>query len=460
MPFSRRDVFTLVLGLSAFPAFAVAETTDDGFQVLRARPRQVKLLEGDAPLTAVWSFGEAGLPVAIAARQGAELKLRFVNELDHEIWLHWFGVRGPSELMTLNAAPGEANAVDCVFTPPDAGTFWLGPMADISRTREMSLYAVLVVAEADAATVQGIDDLAVVVDDWKIDDSGVIIDDFGDMHQAVGEGRLGNWFTLNSQYRPALALSGDKFTRLRLLNAANVRVMNLQFKGDDPLVIALDGQPVRPHQLGAEGLVLAPGQRADILVQGSAGGTTLALDLFEDVVEIGTLVAAGHGAIPDLADNFALPPNPITTAFVADGAQTVALLLEGGEKGGMTGARLKGEARTLRELLEAGYAWAVNGEAGPGGPPLATFTKGASVVLAVDNRTAFDQPLHIHGHVWQLAELNGAATSDQPWRDTAVIPAHAQAKLVFVADNPGSWAIQSLVAERSETGLIVGFSVT
>jgi FtsP/CotA-like multicopper oxidase with cupredoxin domain len=460
MIFSRRDVCMLALGLGALPGLALAEKSDDGFQVLRARPRQVKLLEGAAPLTAVWSFSESGLPPVIAARQGTELKLRFVNELDHEIWLHWFGVRGPSELMTLNVLPGEANAVDCVFTPPDAGTFWLGPMADISRAREMSLYAIVVVAEADQTAVAGLDDLAVVVDDWKVDDEGALTGDFGDMNQAVGEGRLGNWFTLNSQYRPALAISGDRFTRLRLLNAANVRVMNLQFKGDDPLLIALDGQPVPPHQLGAEGLVLAPGQRADILVQGSAGGMTLALDLFEDVVVIGTLVAKAGGSIPELADNFALPANPITTAFVAEGAQRVALLLEGGEKGGMTGARLKGEPKTLRELLEAGFAWAVNGEAGPGGPPLADFAKGASVVLAVDNRTAFDQPLHIHGHVWQLTELNGAATADQPWRDTAVIPAHARANLAFVADNPGSWAIQSLVAERAESGLIVGFSVT
>ena len=52
--------------------------------------------------------------------------LRFVNELDRELALHWHGVRGPSEMMSISVAPGEANAFDCGFTPPDAGTFWLG----------------------------------------------------------------------------------------------------------------------------------------------------------------------------------------------------------------------------------------------------------------------------------------------------------------------------------------------
>ena len=455
--FTRREFATLAIGLGMAPALALAQSAD-GFQVLRARRQQIRLLEATSALTGVWSFGDEGAPAIIAARQGEELKLRFVNELDHDIWLHWFGVRGPSDVMTINVPPGEKAAVDCVFTPPDAGTFWLGPVADSSRSREMGLYAMVVVTEA--TPVEGIADLAVIADDWKVDDTGVITDDFGDMHAAVGEGRLGNWFTLNSRYRPQLAIAADRFTRLRLLNAANARIMKFQFKGDDPLVVALDGQPVPPRQMGVEGLVLAPGQRADVLVQAVAGGTTMALDLFEDVVEIGTLAAKGKIAPPELADNFALPPNPIATAADMANAQTVPLVIEGGEKGGLAGAMLGGAMKSLRELLEAGYAWAINGTAGAGGAPLAEFPKGATAILAVDNRTAFDQPLHLHGHVWQLTELGGAALSGQPWRDTAVIPARKSAKLVFVADNPGTWAIQSLMAERADAGLFVGFSVS
>jgi hypothetical protein len=40
-----------------------------------------------------------------------------------------------------------------------------------------------------------------------------------------------------------------------------------------------------------------------------------------------------------------------------------------------------------------------------------------------------------------------------------VVPGLSTAKLAFVADNPGLWVLQSLVAERSDAGLIAAFSV-
>ncbi len=58
------------------------------------------------------------------------------------------------------------------------------------------------------------------------------------------------------------------------------------------------------------------------------------------------------------ARHFALPPNPVTTAIDMTKARTVPFLIEGGEKGGMTGAVYAGEKLDLRALLEKGMAWA------------------------------------------------------------------------------------------------------
>jgi FtsP/CotA-like multicopper oxidase with cupredoxin domain len=450
MVLSRRNF--LAAGLALAHAPARAETAGDGFQVLRAGKRQLPLLGGESPATDVWAFDTA----VIRAKQGQEFKLRIVNELDSDLWLHWFGVRGPSDAMTLNVMPGEANAADCVFTPLDAGTFWLGTMAEQSRTRDMGLVAMFIVEEASA--LAGLADLPLILDDWKIDDAGMIDPEFGDMNLVVGEGRLGNWFTINGAFRPRLPLAQNAFTRLRILNAANSRDMPLQFKGDDPLLIALDGQPVKPRNLGQTSFSLAPGQRADMLIGAAPGDTRLAIDLFEDVVEIGTLTGGG-GEMPEIADNFALPPNPISTAVELAAAVSVPLVIEGGEKGGLKGAMYRGQQLDLRGLLEQGMAWAFNGAAGAGGAPLGTFKRGETVVIAVENRTIFEQPIHIHGHVWQEIERGGQRLEGEPFRDTAVISAKSSAKVALVADNPGTWAIQSLIAERADSGLTVAYVV-
>lgn len=452
---SRRSFILGGAALAAMPARAFAEETKDGFTLLTMRQAEAQLLSADRPATKVQSLSGAWPPPVLRTKQGEEFKVRFINELDRPIAMHWYGVRGPSGLMSINVAPGKDNAFDCVFTPPDAGTFWLSPVADVSRERELGLYAMVVVEERDLKPKFA--EVPLVFDDWQLTEDGQIdASTFGNLKEAIGPGRLGNWFTVNGAYRPKIDTSAG-LVRLRVLNAANARTMVIVFKGADPLVIAEDGQPVPPRELGSQGLVLAPGQRSDLLVSEGKETMTLAVNLFEDVVEAAYLSRQGGSAPVDLPDNFTLPLNPISTDLDIEKARTVPLILEGGEKGGMTGAVYAGEKLDLRALLEKDMAWAINGTAGLASEPWQTFAQGESVILAVENRTKFDQPIHIHGHVWRIVLDQD---QPQPWRDTAVVPAGAQVKLGFVADNPGQWGIQSTVAERVDSGLITSFQVS
>lgn len=459
MAVSRRHVLT-ALGSSALlarPRFVLAQGIDDGFAVLRVEQRQEQLLaEGGQP-TKTWRFLKDGAIPVLQARQGEELKLRFINLLDVEIWLHWYGVRGPDSVMTLNIPPGAENATDCVFTPPDAGCFWFGPLIDASRQRDMGLYGMLVVkSPADDALF----DQPMILDDWKLGDDGAIIEDFGNLQAAIGEGRLGNWFTVNDRYRPDISLPANKLVRLRLLNAANVRTMRLLFKGPSPWLAALDGQPVPVTRLGDEALSLAPGQRADLLLDSSSEELTVGLDLFEETAELCHITRLGAPGVALVSPGFSLPANPIGTRLTLEGARHISVVLEGGAKGGLQRAKLNGVELELRALLEQGKAWAINGEVGPAQASIGSFTLGETVVLDIDNRTAFDQPLHLQGHVWQLVEEGGELLkTPQPWRDTTVVPARSLQKLAFLADNKGAWMLHSLVAERCDSGLISAFIV-
>ena len=456
MTITRRQFMGGAAGLAALALPAHAQVlTADGFTEIHAQKVTLGLLEAGSGKTQAWLLGPGPGPAIIRAMQGQPLKLRLINDLDREIWLHFFGVRGPTELMTINVPPGADHAVDCVFTPPDAGTFWIAPMSDQSRMRDMGLQAVLVVEEAKP--VPGLVDLVMVLDDWKLDDDGAVAGNFGDMETMVGEGRLGNWFTINNRFRPKLELAKDGDTRLRILNAANVRTMYLLFKGQNPLLIARDGQPVRPEALDGKSIALAPGERADLIVSAGEGDIGLALDLFEDVAEIGYLVAPKGAVAPAaVADNFTLPPNPVPQLSAPDKMRSFAITLEGGIKGGLTTAKLNGEARDLRTLLQNGKGWAINGVAGPAAEPVFAAKRGETVRLDITNRTAFAQPIHIHGHAWRVL----GSDPPGPFQDTVVIPAAQTASVAFTADNPGLWALHSLVAERADGGLIGTFTVS
>lgn len=456
---TRRWVLQTAAASAAFTRFsqtpAIAQSADTALSLV-AEKASSKLLGKDAAATAHWHFKTGGALPVLQATQGIETKLHVTNVLEEDLWLHFFGVRGASDSMTVQVPAGDANGVDIVFTPPDAGTFWFGPLINASRLRDMGLYGMLVVEEA--GSVPAFADVLLILDDWKLSDDGMILQGFGDLEAAAGEGRLGNWFTVNNAFKPTFELPKGKPVRLRLLNVANTRTMNVLFKGCDLAIIARDGQPVKPAALGPEALKVAPGQRVDLLITDATDQIVLALDLFEDVVEAAFFSSSGLTKVPS-PETLALKGNPLAVVDATVVPRAVPLVLEGGLKGGLKSAKVGDQVLDLRQLLEKGLAWAINGQAGPGSAPLFEAKLGETIILDIDNRTSFEQVLHIHGHVWHQLEQDGKVVEGQSWRDTAVIPGLTVAKYLFVADNPGAWAIQSLQAERCDAGLLGSFTV-
>lgn len=458
---NRRNVMAGLASVMALPRRVHAEDVLPELasgQFLSAEKAKRFLMGPNVQPTDVWTFRtQAKLPI-LRARQGEEFRFRLFNELggSEELWLHFFGVRGSSEMMTVAVPPGPDNSLEVVFTPPDAGTFWFGPLINASRQRDLGLSGMLIVEEAVPAA--GMVSIPIIIDDWMLDDQGAMDQGFGSLEAAIGDGRMGNWFTVNGDYKPRIDVDRAQNTRLRLVNVCNTRTVSLQLKNVDVLIIAEDGQPVTPREPGLEPLTLVPGQRVDLLVTTILEQGVISLDLQEDVVEVAFLVATGTAG-QGLADNFRLPANPLPVP-ATDKVRTVPLVLSGGVKGGLQSAKVGDATLDLRQLLEKGLAWAINGIAGLGGPMLFEASKGETLVLAIENKTSFAQPMHLHGHVWQVIEEDGNPVEGQPWRDTAVIAGGSSAKLLMVADNPGPWAIQSLVAERCDAGLIGAFKVS
>ena len=87
-----------------------------------------------------------------------------------------------------------------------------------------------------------------VLDDWRLLPDAQISDDFGNFMDASHSGRVGNTVTVNGRIPETFAVRAGERLRLRLINAANARIFALEFQDHRPTVIALDGQPVAPHE--------------------------------------------------------------------------------------------------------------------------------------------------------------------------------------------------------------------
>ncbi len=86
-----------------------------------------------------------------------------------------------------------------------------------------------------------------VVDDWRLMDNGEIQPSFGNFHDAMMAGRLGQYITLNSQDTFDLKVKTNERLRLRIVNTANSRIFRFRIADHVTRLMAVDGQPCPPE---------------------------------------------------------------------------------------------------------------------------------------------------------------------------------------------------------------------
>jgi FtsP/CotA-like multicopper oxidase with cupredoxin domain len=430
---------------------------------LVAAKSRAAILGGSQPETAVWAYsGEVPGPM-IRGRQGDRLRVVVQNRLDEGTTVHWHGLRVPNSmdgvpgLTQPSIAPGESFTYE--FDLIDAGTYWYHPHQRSYEQVDRGLYGALIIEEAEPPAVDR--DVTWVLDDWTLEPDGSISADYGNWHDIAHAGRIGDTVTVNGRVAPDFTVRAGERIRLRLINAANGRIFALRFDGHAPLTIALDGRPVEPHARADGRVLLAPSQRADLVIDmnGAAGARYTVQDEFYRGPARALLDLAygpeparpehARNPVPALPDQSLPEPDPATAA-------RHRVVFEGGMMGGLASAQLDGRTVGMREMLRQGMAWSVNGVAVREHvhEPLFTLARGRSCVIELVNDTAWFHPMHLHGHVFRVVSRDGKPTQRREWRDTVLVAPREKVEIAFVADNPGDWMFHCHVLEHQAGGMM------
>ncbi len=464
---SRRHVLGGIAGAVAVGAFrqSLAAMPSPSL-VLRPSPGRSMLTENGEP-TAVWSYGDTVPGPLIRVRQGERVNVRLENGLSQPTSVHWHGIRIENSMdgvagITQDPVP-PGGEFDYSFVLPDAGTYWYHPHFRSWEQLARGLYGVLIIDEADPPKVDH--DLVFCADDWRMTKNNQIdAQSFGQLHDWAHAGRLGNWLTVNGQMGMEYSARPGARVRLRMLNVANARILAFNLGSLPARVVAIDGQPIVSPAEPGNRLILAPGQRADVILDlpGPGPGTYVIQEVSgaepieaARIVTQGVAVAAPRPAL----DAVALLPNPVPEDFAFEDAVVVPLRMEGGAMGRMDGATYKGAYYGIRDLVGKNQAWAFNGIAGLPEKPLASVAKGRTIVVDMINDTRWPHAMHLHGHHFRVIARNGKVVTGTPWRDTELVDAGERVRIAFVANNPGKWVFHCHMLEHQAAGMITWLEV-
>ncbi len=223
----------------------------------------------------------------IRVNRGDDVEIAVTNRLAEDTTVHWHGLLVPAEL---DGGPHQVIKSGSTWRPrlpvrqPAATLFYHPHVHGRTGAQVYSgLAGILLVTDDEERALglpseYGVDDLPLVFQDRLFEDGLMVLPE--GMMTAM-EGRRGNTTLVNGTPN-AFARVPGRLVRLRFVNGSNARIFDLSF--DDQRTfqwIASEGglleEPVQMRSL-----TLAPGERAEILVDFS-GGRRVALQTAPDV---------------------------------------------------------------------------------------------------------------------------------------------------------------------------------
>ena len=209
----------------------------------------------------------------LSVQRGDEVKLNVSNDLFEPSTLHWHGLNlpaamdgGPHQVIQ----PGETWSPEFKIDQPASTQWYHSHMYHRTGIQVYYGLAGLFYIDDKASTelnlpaTYGVDDIPLVLQDRSFNQDGTFRY-LSSMHDRMN-GMMGQVMLVNGTASAVFRVQKQR-TRFRILNGSNARIYNLEFSDRRQfLQIASDGGLLeKPVPLNS--LILAPGERAEILVE-------------------------------------------------------------------------------------------------------------------------------------------------------------------------------------------------
>ncbi|HSO15256.1 MAG TPA: multicopper oxidase family protein [Arthrobacter sp.] len=421
---------------------------------LDAAPGQVEL--GGRQAGALCYNGTVPGPT-LRLRPGDELAIRLVNSLDEPTNLHVHGLHVSPQANGDNVfvAVGPGEGFDYSYRlPPDhpPGVYWYHPHHHgmVAGQIFAGLFGAIIVEDPEAIPVNR--ERVLLVSDTTLDSAGNIAA-VSPMERMAG--REGELLLLNGQSSPLLSARPGERERWRIVNACVARFVRLRLDGQQLQLLGLDsGRFADPETVNE--LLLAPGNRADLLLTAAAGESVLqALPHnrggMPGMMGQGRAPARGTAALATVRVDGepGAPPGAVSARPALEdlrsapvAARRQLVLAMGGGPGGMGGGM-------------GGMRFTINGREYSGARTDTVVAAGSVEEWTLVNTSPMDHPFHLHVWPMQLVEDNGRVLDSVDLRDVVNVRANGRVTVrIAFRDFSGRSVYHCHILDHEDLGMM------
>lgn len=394
----------------------------------------------------------------LRVRHGQRLRAKFVNQSGEPATIHWHGMILPNKMdgvegVTQSAVPARESFL-YEFTPDPPGTRWYHD--HISDGFARGLFGLFIVedpkdepADAEFALVfHDVPKLTTMQAAMMGTSNAPMADPMGspEMMEMKPDDKMGDEVgyvahCINGQSYPntqKLAVKVGQRVRLRILNANPTQTRYVRLAGHRLTVTHSDGNRLsKPLQVDA--LRIGVAERYDAWFEVTKPGAWLLQGLSSDPLSYEQAAVVHTPGMENSA--------PVSSPQTLDGVDFFTY-----EKAGGISAshfdKLSMTKVTKKYSFEIGGGkwgsnkWTLNGRAYPDTPKI-YVNRNDVVEVRFKNTTDMDHPMHLHGHVFDLVEVDGKRLAAPLAKDTTLVKAYdGTIAWRFQANSPaGRWLL-------------------
>ncbi|MEP9376657.1 multicopper oxidase family protein [Aquabacter sp. CN5-332] len=310
--------------------------------------------------------------------------------------------------------PGQGYDIE-IAIPADhpRGTYWYHPhkhgSADIQMVSGMSGVLIIEGDFDDIPEIKAAAEQVLLLNEVLFDYRGTI-----ETYDTVWPEAVPRFLSVNGQREPVIRMRPGEVRRWRIVHTGHEDNLNLALDGHALTAIAFDGIR-RPEMARSDALLMAPGQRADVLVKAGVPGTYMLRAIAND-------------------QGYPSPTGPLARLIVEGEPLPMPLPKTLGGKSPLkaigaaevTNRRLLTLEAVMPEYPPAGnyqeFTYLICGRAFDPQRVDHRIPLGAVEEWRVVNEDESDHVFHIHTNPFQMVAVNDQPVAVEDWRDTVVVP--------------------------------------